>query len=940
MSAWLTSLLDGMEFRLLGPVDALIDGKQVDLGRRQERRLLGLLLLETGRVVGIDRLVSLLWEGEAPSGARATVHTYVARLRGRLSPHGVRLITRGEGYLADVPDQAVDAHRFATLVAEAEQTANAVLRAERFGAALALWRGPLMADVASDSLRERIGARLNELRLHAVERRAEADLVAGRHGQVVTDLAGIVEQNPTRERLVELLMTALYRGGRQADALTAYQNTRRVLGAELGIDTGPELRRLHESILRGEFETSHSEATPVAPPAQLPLDVHGFTGRSAELDHLDALLTASDDQPTAVVISAVSGTAGVGKTALAVHWAHRVRDRFPGGQLYVNLRGFDPVGSPMTPAEAIRGFLDAFHVPTHRMPVSLDAQAALYRSMVANRRVLVVLDNARDADQVRPLLPGSPGCVVLVTSRDQLAGLVAAEGARPLTVDLLATAEARELLSRRIGPEVLTADRAVVDEIITRCARLPLALAIMGARAATRGSVPLEDIVSELRSAGGGLDVFAGNDAVTDVRAVFACSYRTLSAEAARLFRLLGLYAGPDIGAAACASLAGRPPEQVRALLAELTRANLLVEQASGRFVLHDLLHAYANELTAALDPPTERRTAVHRLLDHYLHTSFWADHLINPIREQISLAPPCTGVTPESLSDTEQALVWFAAERPALMAVIEQAVQGGFDEHAWQLPRGLATYLDRHGPWHEKAANAMVALAAAGRLGNRLEVAEAYLDLGRSYVRLERFDDAVAAIERALGVFTELEDLSGQARAHRSVASAYERQGRDSEALHHTRCAYDLHVKRANEQGQAIALNAMGWYYARLGEYRHALRQCGRALVLLRRLGHRQAEAATWDSLGYAHHSLGGYGKAIACYRRAIELYQGVDDPDGMAETLRHIGDTYHASGDFEQARHAWQSALQILESVAHPDMDEVRAKLAEVDTPSPTPR
>jgi DNA-binding SARP family transcriptional activator/tetratricopeptide (TPR) repeat protein len=921
-----------MEFRLLGPVDAFIDGKQVDLGRRQERRLLGLLLLENGRVVGIDRLVSLLWEGEAPSGARATVHTYVARLRGRLAPHGVRLVTRGEGYLVDVPDEAVDAHRFTAIVTEAEQTANAVVRADRLGEALALWRGPLLADVASDSLRERVGTRLNELRLRAVERRAEADLVAGRHGQVVTDLAGTIEQNPTRERLVELLMTALYRGGRQADALAAYQNTRRVLAAELGIDTGPELRRLHEAILRGEIEVNQAAtgSAPVAPPAQLPLDVHGFTGRGDELGQLDALLASADEQPTAVVISAVSGTAGVGKTALAVHWAHRVRDRFPGGQLYVNLRGFDPVGSPMTPAEAIRGFLDAFHVPAQRMPVSLDAQVALYRSMVADRRVLVVLDNARDADQVRPLLPGSPGCVVLVTSRDQLAGLVVAEGARPLTVDLLGPAEARDLLTRRIGPEVLTADQAVVDEIIARCARLPLALAIMGARAATRGSVPLTDLVAELRSAGAGLDAFAGSDAVTDVRAVFACSYRTLSPEAARLFRLLGLYAGPDISTPAAASLAGLPPERVRAPLTEMTRANLLVEPAPGRFVLHDLLHSYATELAAALESPADQRAALRRLLDHYLHTSHRADNLINPIREQIPLAPPCPGVTPESLADTEQALSWFAAERPSVMAVIDQAVHAGFDTHAWQLPRGLATYLDRHGPWPDQAANATVALQAAGRLGNRLAVAEAHLDLGRSYVRMDRFDDAVTELRHALDVFTELEDLSGQARAHRSIASTYERQGRDVQALHHTRSAYDIHLVRGNEPGQAIALNAMGWYYARLGEYRQALRYCGRALVLLRRLGHRQAQAATWDSLGFAHHSLGSYAKALTCYRRAIELYQGVDDPDGMAETLRHIGDTYHASGDLAQARAAWQDALVILDRLAHPDIEDVRAKLS----------
>jgi len=354
-----------------------------------------------------------------------------------------------------------------------------------------------------------------------------------------------------------------------------------------------------------------------ASPRQLPAAVRHFAGRDVELAALaDQLADAAD----MVVISAVGGTAGIGKTALAVHFAHQVADRFLDGQLYVNLRGFDPTGSPMSPAEAIRGFLEAFDVPGERIPVTLGAQAALYRSVLADRRVLVVLDNARDADQVRPLLPGSPGCMVVVTSRNQLISLITAEGARPLTLDLLTVAEARQLLAGRLGAGRVAADAAAVEEIIASCARLPLALAIVAARAATHPQFPLASLAGELRDARGGLNAFGGGDAAADPRAVFSWSYQQLSPQAARLFRLLGLHPGPDTTAWAAASLAALPTEQARGSLAELARAHLVTERAPGRFAFHDLLRAYAVEQARSHDTDDDRKATVSRALDHYLH--------------------------------------------------------------------------------------------------------------------------------------------------------------------------------------------------------------------------------------------------------------------------------------------------------------------------------
>src|SRR5262249_40894759 len=452
-------------------------------------------------------------------------------------------------------------------------------------------------------------------------------------------------------------------------------------------------------------------------PRQLPKAPVAFTGRVRELDRLNEALTAvldpaepADERVGVVVISAIAGTAGVGKTALAVHWAHQVADRFPDGQLYVNLRGFDQVGAVMGYAEAGRGFRDALGVPVAGIPVGVDAQAALYRSVLAGRRMLVVLDNARDPGQVRPLLPAAPGCLVLVTSRNQLCGLVAADGARLLTLDLLTRAEARTLLARRLGPDRTAAEPDAVEEIITRCARLPLALAVVAARAATHPRFPLHALTADLRGVHDRLDALDGGDLATDVRAVFSWSYQALGGGAARLFRLLGLHPGPDISTPApvtpppaAASLAARPAPGARALLAELARANLVVEHAPGRHTSHDLLRVYASQLAQTIDSDGERRAATGRMLDHYLHTAYAADRMLYPARDPIMLAPLRPGVTPEQPADHQQALAWFTAEHPALLAAVEYAGATGWDTHTWQLAWTLWTFLHWQGHWHDQ---------------------------------------------------------------------------------------------------------------------------------------------------------------------------------------------------------------------------------------------
>jgi tetratricopeptide (TPR) repeat protein len=612
-----------------------------------------------------------------------------------------------------------------------------------------------------------------------------------------------------------------------------------------------------------------------------------------------------------------------------VHWAHRVRHRFPDGQLYLNLRGFHPSGAVLDPAQAIRAMLEALEVPRQRIPADLDAQAALYRSEIAGRRMLVVIDNARDAEQVRPLLPGAPGCFVLVTSRSQLTSLVAVEGAHPLTLDLLTPEEARQLLASRLGPERLAADPEATEEIITRCARLPLALAIVAARAATNPRFPLRAIADELR----GLDALADEDPSGDIRTVFSWSVATLSPATARMFRLFGLHPGPDISAPAAASLAGVAPTAGRPMLSELTRAHLIVESVPGRYALHDLLRAYAAELAAATEPAVERYAASYRMFDHYLHTAHAADHLIDPHRDSIVLPPPHDGVTPEALADHQQALTWFATEQPVLINAVRHAAATGFDPHAWQLARMLAEYFDRRGHWRDSVQTQHVGLAAARRLGDLSAQAGTDRGLARAYTRLGDYDAAHNHYRRALDAFAATGDRVGQANTLNSIADVCERQNRYQDALDHARMALDLHRGHGHRRGEAAALNAVGWYQAQLGDYQPALASCEEALRLLEALGDPYGQAATSDSLGYVYDRLGDHDRALDRYRHSLELFRDLGDRYWEATLLTRIGETRRAMGDADGARGDWLYALTILDDLAHPDAEHVRVSLQKLD-------
>jgi DNA-binding SARP family transcriptional activator/tetratricopeptide (TPR) repeat protein len=997
---------------VLGPVTVWNGHEELRVGQPRQQAVLGILAMRANRVISRGELVDAVWGQDPPASAEGGIYTYVAGLRRIIEPtRSVRgpgrvLVSSGAGYVLHLVPGQPDAVAFEQHLVRARQlrkNGDPVGTVDALENALGLWRGVAFAGVPGP-FAETERVRLAELRSGAAEERADVLLALGRHEEVVPDLTALVADHPLRERMRGLLMIALYRSGRPAEALRVFQDGRRVLAEELGIDPGTDLSRIHQQVLtsnpalnlatdppadggpagpdeaEGSTRTRRPEMNtaagarprgsdgsvlpsgttgPAGPallsgagpgvgtapswaggpagvpvPAQLPLDAPGFSGRHEELRALQAMLpsarAAAAGEPVPVVV--ISGTAGVGKTALAIRFGRQVAKRFPDGQLYVNLRGLD-LGTPLDPGTALRFFLDAFGVPPHRIAAPLEERAALFRSLVDGKRVLVVLDNASSAAQVRPLLPGSPDCLVVVTSRNQMAGLVATEGATLVTLDVLGGDEAHEMLARRLGQERVAAEPQAADEIVAACARLPLALSIAVGRAVGRPKRPLAELAAELRDARGRLDALEAGDAATDVRAVLSWSYDQLSPAAARMFRLLGLHPGPDVSLPAAASLAGIPRAEAGTVLRELTRTHMAAERLPGRFTFHDLLRAYAADQAERHDSAAERDTASRRMLDHYLHTAMAASQRFSPFRSPLRLAAPQPGVLPGEMADKDQAMAWFEAEVPVLLTLVAFAEAREFDTCAWQLPWALGPFFHRRGWLQSYTAIQETALTAARRLDDPLALAHAHHLLGHAQLQMSDYEAAEPNFRRALDLFRELGDRANEAVVLNGLAGMLEKQERYPEALAVALDALRMLKAAGHWWTQATLENGVGWLYAHLGQYDDALTHCQRALSLHRESGHRGGAADTLDSLAFIHLHQGDLAQAQAHYEQAIDAYREIGAPFGEGNSLAGLGDVLLRRGDLDAARSRYHQATAILDALPHPLADVVRGKLHDLD-------
>jgi DNA-binding SARP family transcriptional activator/tetratricopeptide (TPR) repeat protein len=906
-----------VQFSLLGPVRAWSGDHEIALGSPQQKSVLALLLLRNGVVVSMDHLVDGLWDGEPPRTARQTVRTYVFRLRRVLAqPDGSSMIqTVGDGYVVRAEPEALDLSVFRTYLSQVEIAGDPEQARDVLRAALALWKGDALTGLPGEYLHgQRAG--LARLRLDVREHRLRLEMQLGDGRSVIGELTALVEENPLDERFRRLLMLVLYRTGQQAQALAVYRDAQVVLAEELGVDPGPLLQDLHLRILRAEPVEANGLAAPLvdlpdivdrAVPDgfrsnQLPPDTIGFSGRFAELSRLTAMLGRRDTTPTGIVC--IQGMAGVGKTTLAVHWAHQVSDRFPDGLVYLNLRGFDPSPSAVIVDEAMRMLLAMLGV--QQVPSGSADRTRLYRQVVTGRRILILLDNARDAEQVRALLPGIPGVFVVVTSRVQLTSLTVREQAQTLRMEVMDEDQARALFLSRLGGSRADVDATTIGQIVAFCGGLPLALMLVAARGELTPTLPL---AARLSIAGDALDVLSDPDLTIDLRTVFSWSYRCLEPEAARLFRLMSVHPGPDLAVEVAVNLADRSLGTIRGALAELVAANLVQPVEPGRYALHDLLRAYAGELSAIEDEDSVRLAALTRMVEYYLH------------RAQIVTAPA-----------DEAARQWVLRERRVLVGVIQLAAAAGLDHEIGLLAAGLSDDINRLGFSSDQISLQLAALEAGRRLGDRRQEAHAHRRLGSAHLQLLERQPASEHLDQAFDLFQELGDLSGQSRVLRIRSTLETTFGDYEAALVSARQAQELAVVGGDDLGRAGAWHNWGWSLAHLGHEIEALEYCRRSQREFKRLGAPYREACAWVSLGFIHERLGASDEARGCCHRAVTLFHEIGDRLSEADTLVRIGDSHLGSGDPAAASAAWAEALRLFQALGHPRAESVRAKVIPV--------
>jgi DNA-binding SARP family transcriptional activator/tetratricopeptide (TPR) repeat protein len=954
-------------FRILGPLEVRSGEAWAPIGAPKWRALLAVLLLNHGQVVSTERLIDELWGDEPPAKPANLVATYVHRLRGLIGdPDGRVLVTRSPGYRLVVDGDELDALRFSRLVAAGRGALadGAAVRAARLlGEALELFRGQPLADVPFSDLVDTEVNRLEESRVAALALRIEAEIESGAAAGTVTELRRLTAGHPLREEFWALLMRALCAAGRQAEALEAYERARTVIGDELGVDPGPGLRRLYQGILQADasppapspapspapMPASPPPKAPAVPAAlsQLPADVPDFTGRADHVEYLCRLFSGTREGSRAgigeggngtgaVMVALIAGAGGLGKTTLAVHVAHRLRDQFPDGQLYVNLRGASD--SSAAPADVLARFLRQLGVDGDEVPASEEERAGLYRTRLAGRRMLVVLDDARDAAQVRPLVPGSVSCGVLVTSRNLMPDLV---GGRLVDLDVLDAAEARALLARIVGASRLDAEPDATGRLLAACAGLPLAIRIAGVRLAGRTCWTIQSLADRVADERRRIDEFKAGDLA--VRACFQVSFDSLPAarqgwpDPARTFRLLGLWHGPFISLPAAASLLAEPEDRVADSLELLVDAHLLQSLSADRYRLHDLLRVYAAEKAETEETAQDRHEAVRRVLTWYLHTAEAAGRVISPQHARVPLDDAAAVRPALTFASLEQALDWCESARANLVAAAGQAAAGTMHEIAWKLPAAMMSFFYRRSHWADWVATHESGLNSARALGNRMAEAWMLNNLGMAF-GLQRKEQAVGCFEEALAIYREIGDQPGQARAANNVAQACLRVRRFPQALDAATRSLGVQRQAGDRYGEGIALGNLGDACRAVARFDEAIGHLERALGIFRELGDQHSQADALSDLGDVYLTVGRLDDAQTCLRASLAIWRAHGERYGQAATLGRLGLAQKHAGRLAEARELLTEAHFILAELGDlGQAAEIEAELAELAVTSP---
>ncbi|WP_426404497.1 AfsR/SARP family transcriptional regulator [Streptomyces sp. R-07] len=962
-----------MRFRILGPVVTLAPGPESPGLAPRHRAVLAYLLLHAGVAISTDRLVDAMWGPLPPDSARAQIQTTIAAIRRMLRASGAdrMLSTQPAGYVIAPEPGQLDLHEFTSLITKAPASSDDPLETVgQIRTALALWRGEPLADITAHYV-QGARARLNGQRLTAVERLADLELSLGRHDDLIDELTVHAAANPLRERLCCQLMLALHRAGRQADALQVAREFRATLAEEQGLDPGHAFSKLEQDILRDEPALQ----PPAAEPAKtrrvnfLPFDVPDFTGREGELDGLTRLWTSNNSG--SVTIAAIDGMAGVGKTTLAVHAGHRLADHFPDGQLFVDLQAHTAGQEPLDVGAALEILLGQLGVPAAQIPASAADRAALWRSELSGRRVVVVLDNALGADQVRQLLPGASRTLVLVTSRRRLTDL---DGAHALSVEVLPAADSVELFTAIVGERAAAEPLAVLD-VLQLCGFLPLAVRIAAARLHHRPRWTVEYLAARLRDQRRRLSELATSE--RGVAAAFTLSYQQLTADQQRMFRLLGLQPGRDIGAEAAAALAGLPSEEAETLLEDLLDAHVLAQHQPGRYTFHDLLREHALATGTTQEPSDAQRDAVGRLFHHYLRTASTAvDHLYPEGKSRRPRIPAPT-TEPSFLLDEAEAIAWLDGERANLMAVARHTADHDWLPYPSQLAATLHRYLlghahqadalDLHGLalrtsrrsgdtaseartlldlgevhywWHgayEQAAEYYLrALNLSRDVGDQGAAARALQNLGTLHSRRREYDRAHDHCRQSLALFRELGDRAGEARSLTELGIIHERRGRFEDAHDHHRQALQLHRENGSRIGEIVVLNNIGLLYQRQGNYDEARHRHHDALQLSRSFDFPGDEAESLNALAEAARSMGDLARAAAEHDTALTLAREFSYLPEQARAHAGLAHLHRDLGRIGVAHDHARQALDLYTALAVPEADEIRTFITELP---PTP-